>query len=369
MIAIRKVVTRADLRAFVDVPYRNYRGDPHWVPPLRFVERRRLDRRHPFFAHADVDLFLAVDDGRVCGRIAAIDDALHNRTHADNLASFGLFEAESAVAARALLGAAEVWARARGRARMRGPLSLSLNDMAGLLVEGFDGPPAILMPFNPPAYAGYLTDAGYVKAKDLYAWALDLARPLDPAIVLLADRVRDRYQVRIGSATAATIMREIPDFLEIYAQAWAGNWGFVPPTPEEALRFAADLKQIADPSLVLYAEVAGVRAACAVAVPDMNQLLEGTSGRVGPRLIFRFLTRRRRITRARLLLLGVRPEYRRIGLFPLLAAELARRGEGRFKEAEFSWVLEDNDDINHAAARVGARRYRTYRLFEKALDV
>lgn len=369
MIDVRPAGTHAELAAFVDLPYRLHRSNPCWVPPLRLMERHRFDRAsNPFFEHADVQFFVAWANGRARGRVAAIDDQAHNAIHADNLASFGFFEAESEAIAKALLARVEQWAAARGRASVRGPQSFSLNETAGLLIDGFDAPPAVLMPYNPRDYAGYLAAAGYDKVKDLYAWSFDLSRDVDPAIAELAERVRQRYGVRIGSPSRARLLDEIPGFLDIYAKAWAGNWGFVPPTAAESMQFARDLKWIADPDFVLWAEVDGVRAACAVAVPDLNQVLSGTSGRLGPALLLKFLRRRRIVDRARLLLLGVLPEYRKLGLYAVLLAELARRAVGtRFRHAEFSWVLEDNTDINQVAERVGAERTKTYRLYQKAI--
>lgn len=361
--------TAADGRAFVDFPYRRYRGHPYWVPPLRIAERRRFDpRTNAFLAHADVTLLLARDAGDIRGRIAAIVDHRHNEIHGESLASFGFFEAESEAVARALLDAVDRRV-GTGPKKVRGPLSFSLNETAGLLVDGFDDPPSLLMPYNPPEYAGYLAAAGYSKIKDLYAWSLEVDRPLDPAIIDLASRVKARYRVQVTSPTSATLMRTIPTLLDIYSRAWAGNWGFVPPTPAEATQFAEDLKWIANPAFVVLVHVDGVAAACAVAVPDLNQLLATTTGRLGPRLLGRLLFQRRNIDRARLLLLGVLPEYRRLGLYPLLLAELAQRArDARIRRAEFSWVLEDNHDINQVAARTGAVKAKTYRLFEKSLE-
>jgi hypothetical protein len=166
---------RRGIRRFVDYAYDRNAGDPHWVPPLRLAEHERLTpAKNPFFAHADVELFLAWRGDRVAGRIAAIDDRLHNHTHGDNVAMFGFFEADDDDATRALLDTVESWARARGRARVRGPINPSLNESAGLLVDGFDSDPMLMMPHNPREYAGFLESAGYRKVKDLFAWLYDL---------------------------------------------------------------------------------------------------------------------------------------------------------------------------------------------------
>jgi len=170
VIDVRPVHGARDFRRFLNYPYLRHRRDPHWIPPLRIAERDRLrPQKNPFFAHADHALLLARRDGVVCGRIAAFDDRLHNETHGDNIASFGFFEAEDADTARALLGAVEAWAAQRGRTGVRGPLNPSLNEEAGLLVDGFDTDPMLLMPHNPPEYAAFVEAAGYTKVKDLYA--------------------------------------------------------------------------------------------------------------------------------------------------------------------------------------------------------
>lgn len=360
---------RAARRAFIEFPYRKYRGHEHWIPPLRLGEPPRFDpARSPFLAHADMALFLAERDGHVEGRIAAIDDRAHEAAHHENLASFGFFEADTEEAAGALFVAVESWARARGRSAIRGPLNPSLNESAGLLVEGFDSAPMLLMPYNPPEYAGYLTSAGYAKVKDLYAWIYDLGTPADARVAELAERVKRRHEIVVREIDTRHMEKEIRNFMQIYSQAWKNNWAFVAPTEAESAQFAGELKQILDPAFVLSADVKGRRAGCIVAVPDLNQVLKGTDGRLFPKGLVRFLFRRRLIDQGRLLLLGVLPEFQGLGLLPVLVHELACRATGKaYRRVEFSWVLEDNIDINQPAAQVGARRYKTYRLYQKAL--
>ena len=190
-IRVRPVNGRAELRRFVDYMNERNAGDPHWVPPLRIGEFERLDpRKNPFFDHADVSLLLAWRGETVVGRIAAIDDRLHHETHRDNAAMFGFFEAADGEVAAALLAAVEAWAAVRGLARVRGPISPSLNEMCGLLIDGFDTDPMLLMPHNPPEYAAQIEAAGYSKVKDLFAWIHDLRQPLRPLFVRAAQRLR-----------------------------------------------------------------------------------------------------------------------------------------------------------------------------------
>ena len=268
----------------------------------------------------------------------------------DNIAAFGFFEAEDPEAAQALLQRVEAWARQRGRAHVRGPLNPSLNESAGLLVDGFDTDPMLMMPHNPPEYAGFIEAAGYRKVKDLYAWLYDLDRTIEPAFEKLAARVRDRYRIVVRQLDVREFEREIERLRVLYCGAWAHNWGFVPPTADEFRRIGAELKQIFDPRCAICAEIDGRVVACAVAIPDINQALKGTDGRLFPLGIIRLLRRKTIIDQVRLLLLGILPEYRAIGLFPLLICELRRHivTNPRYRRVEFSWVLEDNRDINQA---------------------
>ena len=370
MIQIRAVRSRRDHRAFVAFPYQHYRGHAHWVPPLRIAERARLDpRRNPFFEHADMELFLAVRDGRVCGRIAAIDDHRHRETHADNTAMFGFFEAADRDAARDLLAAAEDFARARGRRAVRGPVNPSLNDSAGILIDGFDSDPVVMMPFNPPEYAAYIEGAGYAKVKDLYAWMFDVTTmpQLAAQYQAFAERLQARHRVVFGQFRARDFEAQLMNFWQILCRAWERNWGFVAPTEREFRYLAGELKPVVDYRFTITAEVDGEPIGCVVAIPDINQVLRGTNGGL-LRFLARFLRRRSIITQGRLIMLGVLPEYQRRGLFPLLIQEMYRRSLGtQYRRIECSWVLEDNVDVNGPAELFGGRRYKTYRMFEKTL--
>ena len=369
-IDVRPVAGRRDLGRFIDYAYVRNRDDRHWVPPLRIAERDRLTPgKNPFFAHADVELLLAFRGDQLVGRIAAIDDRLHNETHGDNLAAFGFFEAADADAAKALLDRVESWARARGRAAVRGPLNPSLNDTAGLLIDGFDTDPMVMMPHNPPEYAAHIEAAGYSKIKDLYAWLYDLGQPIEPGFAKMAARVQREHRIVVRPFDLTTFARETERLREIYCGAWDRNWGFVPPTDDEFRHMAKEMKPILDPRCAICAEVDGRPVACAVAVPDINQALVGTGGRLFPRGIVRLLGRKRIINQIRLLLLGVLPRYRGLGLFSLLICELQKQlaANTPYRRAEFSWVLEDNRDINQPVERLGAVRYKTYRIYEKAL--
>jgi hypothetical protein len=370
MTDVRPVASRREFKLFLDYPYTRNRHDPHWVPPLRLAEKERLQpRKNPFFAHADHQLMLAWRDGSVVGRIAAFDDRLHNEVHQDGVASFGFFEAADAEATRRLFASAEAWGRAHGRASMRGPLNPSLNESAGLLIDGFDTDSMLMMPHNPPEYASFIEAAGYRKVKDLYAWIYDLDRTIDPTVERLLERLRDRLELTFRPISLEEFSREVDRLRAIYCGAWENNWGFVPPTSDEFKRIAKEMKPIFDPKTAILAEVEGRPVACAIAIPDINQALKGTDGRLLPKGLWRLLNRKRLIDQARLLLLGVLPEYRLVGLYPLMVYELREQARGTpYRRVEFSWVLEDNRDINQPAEQIGARRYKTYRIYEKRME-
>lgn len=313
-------------------------------------------------------MFLAVDDRGVRGRIAAIEDRLHNETHRERLGFFGFFEADDEQTASVLLAAVEAWARRRGCRAVRGPVNPSLNESAGLLVDAFDADPFMLMPYNPPEYADWIAGAGYVKVKDLLAWSIDLTAPLGERIVRIADRVRKRHDITVRPVNMRAFRQDLDILKTIYRAAWQANWGFVAPTDREIDALAHDLKPIIDPDLVLFAEAHGRPVACAVTVPDANQVLKRMRGDLLPVGIFHFLRRKRIITQARLLLLGVLPELRRIGLYPLLIAESHRRTVANgYVRGEMGWTLEDNAVINTGIEATGSHRSKTYRLYEKPI--
>lgn len=359
--------TPALIRRFVEVPFEFYANDPHWVPPLRRDELRRFSTKHnAFLQHADITAWLAMDGTRVRGRIAAIEDRLYEQVHGERIGWFGFFEADSAATTAALLDAVERWARARRLPVVRGPVNPSLNESGGLLVEGFDSDPYALMPYNPPHYARYIESAGYAKAKDLFAWTIDVPTPLPERITRIAARVQRQRHVTLRAANLKQFDAELQRMQSIYKVAWQANWGFVPPTDAEIRQLAVELKPVLDPELLQFAEIDGRPVGCSVAIPDVNQVLKKMGGNLLPFGLFHFLNRKRIVTRLRLLILGVLPEYRNSGLYPLLIAEAQRRANLRgYKTAELSWTLEDNEAVNAGIAAAGGRHYKTYRIYEK----
>jgi GNAT superfamily N-acetyltransferase len=371
-VKVRPVRSKADERRFIDFIYRHYRGYEHWVAPLRLERRKLIDtRKNPFYRHAERELFLAEREGRVVGRIGAIVNHNHNRHHGDRVGFFGFFESvdDQAVAA-ALLDAARDYLRGRGMDALRGPASPSVNDEYGLLVDGFDRPPAVMMPYNPPYYAALLEGCGLRKAKDLYAFrgvtqaTLDLPR---------MQRANEVFKRRSGLTYRPVVMKDFAAEIErvkrVYNSAWQGNWGEVPMTDEEFDEVAKDLKLIVRPELVVIAETAGGEVAgFGLALPDINMALRDNRNGGLLRGLWHLLTRRSRIDRIRILACGVLPEYRRTGAAGVLFYELAARArELGYSRGEAGWILEDNVMMVRAAEAMQGARDKTYRIYQQAI--
>lgn len=368
---IAPVASTRDLDTFIRLPWTLYRGDPNFVPPLRTAERRLLDpRRNPFWAFASAGHFLARRDGRVVGRISAIHNPRHLEFQGEKAGFFGFFECErDPEAARSLLGAAESWVRERGDERLRGPVNPSLNDPCGLLVEGFDRPPVVMMTYNPPWYAELIERAGYSKAMDLLAHSIVPTGVVVDKVHRLAERVRERSGVSLRRVDLKRFREELALVIDIYNDAWSRNWGFVPMTPEE-IRFSADdLKAILMPELVVFAEIQGRPAGFGLALPDINPLLQKCNGRLFPFGWLRFLPGSiRRVPQFRIVALGVKKEHQAAGIGTVFYDHYIRVSqELGFRLCEMSWILETNDLMNRPLELIGTKVYKRYRLYDKTL--
>jgi GNAT superfamily N-acetyltransferase len=358
-----------DLNRFIQYVYERYRHDPHWVAPLPFDEKIRLTPgKNPYFQHAQAVYFLATEGERVVGRISASIDRNYDAFHWERQATFGFFEAERADAAAGLLAAAESWARAKDAEVLRGPMSFTTNDECGLLVEGFDHRPPLLMPYNPPEYAGWIESSGLVKAKDLYSFrGRVLERPRE-AFVRVAAMARRRERVQTRSLRMSRFDEELARVKEIYNAAWERNWGFVPMTDAEIDHMAKQLKPAIVPDLVRFAEIDGALVGFGMVLPDVNEVLAPIRGRLFPFGFLRLLWGMRRIRNGRFMALGVRREYLRKGIGALLVEEMTgacnRRG---YRACEVGWTLEDNDAINEIIRSYPCERTGVYRIYEKRL--
>lgn len=329
--------------------------------------------QNAFYRHADVQLFLARRSGDVVGRISAQIDHEHNKFHDEHTGFFGFFESENDPAvALALLSAAESWLVERGMDRIRGPLSFSINGEVGMLIDAFDQPPVILMPYNPPYYLDLMQQCAYQKIKDVYASKWD-GQPTKASAVRIIEELRSRPEVTIRRAEMSRFDEEVRTILDLYNDAWSENWGYVAATDAEAEQLAKDVKMLADPRIIPIVEVDGVPVGVALALPNLNEAIADLNGRLFPFGFIKLLWRlwRKRFKTGRLLLLGIKKEFRTrkyAGLAYLLCDEVYRGAiECGYEWAEFSWTLEDNHLVNSMITNVGAVHYKTYRLFEKEL--
>lgn len=363
-----------DTMPFIKAQWQFYVDDPNWVAPMIMDRKKLLNQKvNPFYKHAEMQLFLAERDGKVVGRIAAITNALHNETHNDKVGFFGFFECQQDQGvATSLFSVAEQWLRDRGMTHIRGPVNPSMNDEAGLLVSGFNGPPVVLMTYNPSYYEQLVLGGGYEGVKDLYAYLLQGDHWMSEKMQRMLKVVIDRNKVTFRSVELKNkegFKRDVRTLKEIYNKAWEENWGFVKMTDEEFDFLAADLKQIADKDFVFIVESKGRIAGFCLAIPDINQSLK--HNRSGGTLsgVFHLLTKKKKIDLVRIIVLGLLPEYQGKGIDAAIYHEIGARAKAKgILRGEASWILEDNVMMNRGLQHeMNGDRYRTYRLYEKGL--
>lgn len=370
---VRPVESRADLEAFIRFPYRLHEDRPHWVPPL-LVERREFFNpdRNPVYEYSRVQLFQAFRDGAPAGAIAAVRNDRYGIYHPDetDVGFFGAFECvDDPAVAGALFTAAGDWLKAQGKGVMRGPVNLTTNDVVGLLVEGFDDDPAIMMPWNPPYYADLFESNRFAKAKDLYAFAITTGE-YGGQLGQVADRLLAAGRFRIRTVHLDRFRDELEFVRSCYNVAWARNWGFVPWTDRELAFIAKELKPLVVPELTLMAEVDGAPAGFVIAVPDANEALKLARGRLFPLGLARILWKLKvsKCSRIRTIAMGVLPQYRRRGLDALLVHQLMANGRRTgYNASEMGWVLEDNTPMLAALAQLRARRTKTFRVYDRSI--
>jgi GNAT superfamily N-acetyltransferase len=374
-VQVEPVTSKQGVLELVEFPFKLYDGDPNWVPPL--IEERRdfLDpNKNPFFDHARYQLVLARRNGELVGTIGAVVDDNHNAFHNERMGAFGFFESiDSQEVADALIGAAEDWARAQGMTIMRGPMNFSTNHELGLLIDGVDEPPMVMMTYNPRYYAKLIEARGYVKAMDLFAYIGDLDDRLHngpPKLYRAAEKAAKNAGIRVRKANMRTFADEVQRVKAIYDRAWTHHWGFLPITEKEGDYLAAGLKHVIDPDLVLIAETSdGTPVGMSITLPDLHQALKRSGGgHMFPFGLLKFLWHKRKIDQVRLWGMGVIDEYRGRGIDALFYIETARAALAKgHKRIEGSWILESNTMMNRIIERLGGQRYKTYRIYEKAL--
>lgn len=378
---IRPVLTKADRIAFVDLPYRLYLNDPNWVPPLKSeVHGLLIARKNPWFEHGEAQLFLAEDQGRVTGRISAHIDHLAlsqpvEQGMGPGTGMWGFLEAEDGATIAALIAAAEAWLRGKGMTKAMGPFSFSYWDEVGLLVEGFDHPPTVMMAFNAASYQGWVEATGYAGVQDLYTYALPIADGFPDIVNRVVASGERNARIRIRRVDKSKFDAEAQIIIGILNDAWSDNWGFVPFTEREIEYAGKKLKPLVFNDLIRIAEVEGVPAAFLMTIPDMNELLIKFGGKLLPFNWAKLLwwLRAPHAQTMRVPLMGVLKKYQssRVAsqLAMMLIEHVRRDAVSKFgaTRGDFGWVLSSNGPMRSVGEAVGGKINKVYRIYEKAL--
>lgn len=368
-IEIKTLHPTKDIIKFIKFAWKIYKDDQYWVPPLLMDKKKILNKnKNPFFKSAEMEMYFAYKNGEVVGRIAAIKNDTHNKVHNENIGFFGFFESiDDQEVANALLDKAKEWIRSKGLDAMRGPANPSSNDEWGMLLEGFDDPPRLMMTYNPKYYLDLMDNYGLKKIKDLYAYRIDNKKLLkSEKLIRVADIVKKRSNVEVKQVNMKKFKSELEKVKFVYNKAWAPNWGFIPMTDEEIDNLAKELKPIVEASLILFAEVDGKTVAFALVMLDYNELFKDFNGKLFPFNVIKLFTQRKKITWARVITLGIIPEYQQRGIDALLYYEITKRAEklGILK-GEASWILEDNEMMKRGAEQVmNGKVYKKYRIYQ-----
>lgn len=375
-VTVEPVRTAKERDAFIEFQLKLYAQDPCFVAPIVAERRDFLDaRKNPFLAHAELELFLARRHGEVVGRIAAISDPNWNQFHNTDNGFFGMFDAIDDVGvSAALFDTAAHWVKRKGFKQMMGPVNLSTNHDCGLLIEGYDYPPAMMMPYNFRYYERLFRAAGFEKAKDLWSYELSTSTAPPEKVVRVAQRLREQEGVRVRPIQMSDLPEEIRRIKSIYNAMLERVWGFVPMSEDEFDLIAARLRPLVQvrPELCLIAEVGNEPVAFSLTLPDSNIAIKAAKGHLTtwgfPVGLAKLAWAARRIDRLRVLLFGIRPGYRKRGLDALLYLETMRAArELGYSGGELGWTTEDNDLMNRAIESMGARKYKTYRIYQRAV--
>jgi GNAT superfamily N-acetyltransferase len=372
-IVVRPVKSLREMGVFIEVPWRIYADDPLWVPPLRLERRLHFSRFNPFFKHGEWQAWVAYRDNQAIGRISAQIDHLHRERYGPDTGHFGLLEGiESEKVFAALMRTAEEWLAARGARRISGPFNLSINQECGVLVEGFDTPPVVMMPHSREWYGRLLEEQGYRPLKDLLAYWINVDFEVPRIMNALVERFSGHIRLRV--LNRSRFSEEMELLRDIFNDAWSNNWGFVPFTREEFAELGTSLRMLVPDEAIAIAEVDGTPAAFMVGLPNLNEIFSEMDGKLFPfgwsRLVSRL--RSRSVHTARIPLMGVRRQFQSTPLGAALAFLVidSLRETGRawgIRAVELSWILEDNKPMRRMLEGIGCREYKRYRIFGKSL--
>jgi len=361
-----------DLNTFVDFPWSIYKTDPNWVPPLKMAVKDLLNvKKHPFYQTAQVKCWIVLKNETPVGRIMAIHNYTFNKYENNRIGHFGFFESiNDSEVARLLIEAAEKFLKLKGCDTIAGPMNPGTNYECGLLVDDFNDPPQIMMTYNPAYYETLLSGLHFKKSMDLLAYNVKADFTMPKIILDIAERTEKKSKVTYRTLNLKNWNHELDTMFEIYNSAWEANWGFVPMTKDEFYHTAKDLKSIVDPNLVHFALVDNVPAGFILTLPDLNQVFaQIPNGTLSPMAIFKILTAKSRITRTRVITMGIKKEFRKMGLETLLYKHnhTAIKKNSKIKNIEMSWILETNLEMKKPLIRMAGEAYKRYRIFERAL--
>ena len=368
-LVIKPAASRWARNQFLELPWELYREDPNWIPPLRANHKELAGYgTHPFYQHADVQTFIALNGGEPCGRIAAIVNHAHNQWYNERRGFFGFFESiDEDEVAHALFDAARQWLATYGIHTLRGPTNPSQNYECGLLIDGFDSPPFFMMTYNRPYYARLFENYGFHKAQDLFAfWGhVDMLSSLDKKLSFISQAAAERFQIEVRPLKKPQFREEVKLFLNIYNQSMDGSWGFVPLSTGEIRRISSMLRHLIVPELTIFAEVNGKPVGSVFGILDYNSWIKAIDGRLFPFGFFQLIRNRRKLERIRLISTNVVPEYQRWGVgLVLLSGLVPKILEWGIREAEFSWVMETNSLSRGSLEKGGAKLTKTYRIYD-----
>ncbi len=369
VISVQPVTTKAHKKAFINFAWDHYKGDPLWVPPLLMNIKELLNyTKHPFYENAEIQTFLARQNGKIVGRIAAIIDRAHNEFHSEERGMFGFFESvDDQDVANALFDTAKAWFAERNIFLMRGPANPSQNYEWGMLVEGFHSPPTFMMTYNKPYYGKLVESYGFFKSQDLYSYIgrTSMIDDLDPKLLFIANESKKRFNVHPRPISKKNFDKDVASFLEIYNSALPGQWGFTPMSANELKATASGLKMLIVPEMTTMAEIEGRPVATVFGLLDFNPTIKSINGRLFPFGFLKILLGKKKIKRVRLISTNVIPEYQRWGLglvlLQRLVPDILKWG---IKELEFSWVLESNKLSRGTLERGGSIKDKTYRIYD-----
>ncbi len=373
MIRVEKINSKKQLKHFIDFPHDLYKGDSHYVPELYVAQKELLNpKKHPFFEHSKLDMFLAYKDNKIVGRIAAIRNNNHINVSGKQEGFFGFFEViKDYEIAKQLFDTASEWVKKEGLTSILGPANFSTNETCGWLVDGYDSSPVIMMTYNKKYYLEFAEKYGFTKQMDMFAYNLP-AHAVSEKALRLSNAFEERLKqkgITIRNIDMKNFIAEAKKANEVYNAAWEKNWGFVPMTENEFMHLAKDMKTIIDPDFCFVAEHEGKMIGFSLTVPDANQILKTVKrGRLLPFGIFKLLMNRKKINRIRIVVLGVIEGYRKLGIEAIFYSKTTIVGRQKnMISGEASWILETNEMMNQAMINIGGEVYKTYRIYGRKL--